>query len=235
MYIQKYITKNYSETSITPEFIVIHFSGGSSIECIFDLFDDPQTKVSSHIVIDTDGTIYETLPCLDDKVVEAWHAGRSSYILEGKEWTNFNHFSIGIELVNINGNFFKYPIRQMEALVQVIKDLKDRCRALDNPERIMGHEQIAWFRGKVDPGLYFNWQYVFNSCFSIDIEMHRQYYLPAQLQSAFSSILTFVSRENELFDDFWHSFNFLVEKVTEEYFKANRHLASMSIPSTEGE
>jgi hypothetical protein len=43
--------------------------------------------------------------------------------------------------------------------------LKATYPALGRPEAIVGHEQIAGFRGKADPGLCFEWERLFAVCY----------------------------------------------------------------------
>ena len=73
-------------------------------------------------------------------------------------WKGFNDFSIGIELVNYNGNVFPYTDQQYEALAQVILHLKSKYSSLKQAKRIVGHEHISGFRGKADHGHLFDWK-----------------------------------------------------------------------------
>jgi len=113
------------------------------------IFHDEQSKVSAHFVIAEEGEVIELVPCTH----RAWHAGESKW--EG--WTRFNDISIGVELINRNGNIFPYSSKQMTALKKLIEHLQQQFPALKNPRRILGHEHIAGYRGKIDPGIYFNW------------------------------------------------------------------------------
>ena len=58
---------------------------------------DPESKVSSHFLIDEDGGIYRLV---EDKY-RVWHAGRSFW--RGEE--DINSYSLGIELVNPGHEF----------------------------------------------------------------------------------------------------------------------------------
>lgn len=47
-----------------PRFLVMHYTGGSTAQSSVDWFADPLSKVSAHVTIERDGTLY-------DKVREA--------------------------------------------------------------------------------------------------------------------------------------------------------------------
>ena len=104
--------------------------------------------VSAHYVLDVDGVAYKILDA--DKV--AWHAGLSTW--RGRAAVNAR--SIGIEVVNLNGNRYPYPAGQIEALIEL-------CQVIiaENPAilqgNIVGHSDIAP-RRKVDPGVFFPWK-----------------------------------------------------------------------------
>ncbi len=72
----------------------------------------------------------------------------------------FNDFSIGIELVNVNGNVFPYTDPQYNSLIQVLLDLRVKYPKIRTFDQIVGHEEIAGFRGKCDPGVLFDWKRV---------------------------------------------------------------------------
>lgn len=159
---------NYTELDITVEFVVLHFTA-VTLERTLEIFTDPTSEASAHIVIGRDGSIYELVPCLGGTAQRAWHAGKSrmefstngdSQLIE-----SFNDRSIGIELVNLNGNLFPYTEAQYASLFGLIERLKALYPALGRPEVVVGHEQIAGFRGKSDPGLCFEWERLFAVCY----------------------------------------------------------------------
>jgi N-acetylmuramoyl-L-alanine amidase len=104
--------------------------------------------VSAHYVLAPDGVAYKILN--DNEV--AWHAGVSMW--RGRKLTNGR--SIGIEIVNLDGNKFAYPAAQMSALVELCQKI-----VTDNPfitpQNIVGHSDVAPKR-KVDPGTKFPWK-----------------------------------------------------------------------------
>lgn len=159
---------NFTDLEIPVEYVVLHFTA-TTLERALEIFMDPRSEVSAHLVIGVDGSVYEVVPCLDGAPRRAWHAGRSRLEVGspgGREVVEgFNDRSIGIELVNLNGNLYPYSEAQYRSLFAVIERLKARYPALATPEAIVGHEQIAGFRGKCDPGLRFEWGRLFGVCY----------------------------------------------------------------------
>jgi hypothetical protein len=97
--------------------VVLHHTGGDFGPSLNWLIN-PASGVSSHYLIDRDGSIYE----LVDESRESWHAGYSLH--KGRE--NVNDFSIGIELVNDGDGVEPYPQRLQDALVWLLNDIKAR-------------------------------------------------------------------------------------------------------------
>ena len=155
---------NFDGQPITVEFVVLHYTA-LSLPGALDLLCNSQSKLSAHLVISEQGEVFELVPCLKGEALRAWHAGESRCIIEHKTWSKFNDFSIGIELENLNGNIFAYPTAQLDALYEVLALLRERYPALQQPERIIGHEQIAGFRGKCDPGIRFNWPKLYSTLY----------------------------------------------------------------------
>src|SRR5690348_380184 len=104
-------TPNFDARPLEVEFLVIHYTAGN-LERTLELFGDPVRQVSAHLVINTDGRVYELVTCLDGTPQRAWHAGESRWFDGRRTWEAFNDFSIGIELVNLNGQLFSYPQAQ---------------------------------------------------------------------------------------------------------------------------
>lgn len=78
--------------AMTPEYLVMHFTAGSSLEGAAAWMCNPQAKAAAHLVIGRDGRIVQLAPF--NRV--AWHAGQSQWA--GR--SGLNNFSIGIELDN---------------------------------------------------------------------------------------------------------------------------------------
>ncbi len=81
-----------SDGPMVPEYLVIHYTAGSSARSSLDWFSNSAARASAHLVIGRDGAITQLVPF--DRV--AWHAGRSSW--QGRD--GLNRFSVGIELDN---------------------------------------------------------------------------------------------------------------------------------------
>ncbi len=100
----------------------------------------------------------------------------------------FNGFSIGIELVNRNGNLFPYTKAQYRSLALICKRLQRYYKALCNPERVLGHEHIAGYRGKVDPGHCFDWSLFFKMSYGSSDILNREPILSSEACSRFSEL-----------------------------------------------
>jgi N-acetylmuramoyl-L-alanine amidase len=129
---------------IAPRLVVIHYTGSNSLQGALSWLCAKEAKVSAHLVIAKDGTIYQLLPFN----VRGWHAGRSEYNGE----LDVNGFSIGIENVGIGDD---WPDKQIEANRAVIAALYDAYQIED----CVGHEDVAPGR-KVDPGPNYPWDKV---------------------------------------------------------------------------
>lgn len=128
--------------------IIIHYTGMKTAQDALDRLCDPAAEVSAHYTIDMDGTIYAHV----DTDKRAWHAGVSHW----GELSNFNDFSIGIELVNKGHEFGYHPFPdvQIDTLIDLMKELFDK-HPID-PKLVLGHSDIAPDR-KQDPGELFPW------------------------------------------------------------------------------
>lgn len=145
------------------EFLVLHYTGTSFNETR-RLFLDICSKVSAHFVITEAGLIYRFVPYEKGKAKVAWHAGKSCWY-SNKPYINLNQHSLGIELVNRNGNVYDYTVQQYLSLFALVRHLKHIYPHLKRPESVLGHEHIAGFRGKVDPGLCFDWSLFFDKVY----------------------------------------------------------------------
>jgi len=133
---------------VTIDSIIIHYTGMETASAALDRLCDAQSEVSAHYTIDEDGTIYNHV----NPIKRAWHAGVSSF--GGR--SNFNDFSIGIELVNPGHEhgYRDFPDTQIEALIHLINELYGQHPI--KPELVLGHSDIAPDR-KQDPGELFPW------------------------------------------------------------------------------
>ncbi|WP_298673720.1 N-acetylmuramoyl-L-alanine amidase [uncultured Sphingomonas sp.] len=139
---------NFDERSLPITMIVLHYTGMQDGESAIARLRDPAAKVSSHYVVAEDGTVLRLVA--DEK--RAWHAGASHW----REIDDVNSASLGIEIVN-PGHEFGYrpfPDEQMDAVIRLVHDLKDRYAITRG--NIVGHSDIAPAR-KRDPGELFPW------------------------------------------------------------------------------
>jgi N-acetylmuramoyl-L-alanine amidase len=131
------------------DILVLHYTElplQESLDILSDATRD--ARVSAHYVLAEDGTAYRLVP--EDRV--AWHAGRSHW--RGREALNAT--SIGIEIVNLDGDRHDYPPQQIATLIDLCRGILARHPAIE-PRNVVGHSDIAPQR-KIDPGRRFPWQ-----------------------------------------------------------------------------
>jgi len=124
--------------------LVIHSMAHGAIDGIARL---DELELSSHYVIDFDGTIWQCIS--EDK--RAWHAGVSSW----RGLDDINSRSIGIELCHRSLGQSAFNKRQIKALISLCREIIDRWHI--SPDMIVAHSDIAPTR-KSDPGKAFPWQ-----------------------------------------------------------------------------
>jgi N-acetylmuramoyl-L-alanine amidase len=105
-------------------------------------------RVSAHYVVDVNGDIYRLVS--EDRV--AWHAGLSWW----GEVRALNGTSIGIEIVNMDGNVHDYPDMQRDAVIRLCRAILQRHPGIA-ARNVVGHSDIAP-RRKDDPGGRFFWR-----------------------------------------------------------------------------
>ncbi|HUI35584.1 MAG TPA: N-acetylmuramoyl-L-alanine amidase [Stellaceae bacterium] len=130
------------------DMLVLHYTGMQSADAALDRLCDPAAQVSSHYLVDEDGTIWRLVP----EERRAWHAGVSFWRGE----TALNGVSIGIEIVNPGHEwgYRGFPEPQMRAVETLCQDIVAR-RSIP-AHRVVGHSDIAPTR-KSDPGELFDW------------------------------------------------------------------------------
>jgi N-acetylmuramoyl-L-alanine amidase len=129
--------------------LVLHYTGmRSGAEAIARL-RDPEARVSSHYVVETDGAIFRLVP--EDR--RAAHAGVSFW----RGNTGLNGRSIGIEIVNLGHEwgYQPFPALQMAAVCELCLEILGRHPI--PPQNVVGHSDIAPDR-KQDPGEFFDWE-----------------------------------------------------------------------------
>jgi N-acetylmuramoyl-L-alanine amidase len=131
-----------------PDMLLLHYTGMRSCAGAIDWLSRPDSRVSCHYVIDTDGRITQ----LVSEGLRAWHAGVSVWHGE----TDINSRSVGIEIHN-PGHDDGYPDfeeSQMAAVLALSLDIVTR-HAIP-AERVLGHSDVAPHR-KIDPGEKLDW------------------------------------------------------------------------------
>lgn len=150
MKIHSHPSPNYNDRppSAPVSMLVMHYTGMKTAKDALDRLCDPDAEVSSHYLIDEDGTTYH----LVEEEKRAWHAGISHW--RGKEV--LNDISIGIEIVNPGHEhgYRIFPPKQMESVVALSQDIIKRYSI--KPCHVVGHSDIAPDR-KQDPGELFDW------------------------------------------------------------------------------
>lgn len=130
------------------DMLVLHYTGMQSAHAALDRLCDPAARVSSHYVVDEDGTIWRLVP----EERRAWHAGVSYW--QGD--TALNKSSIGVEIANPGHEwgYRDFPEPQMRAVEALCQDIIARRRI--PAHRVVGHSDVAPTR-KSDPGERFDW------------------------------------------------------------------------------
>lgn len=157
---------------ITPQYLVIHYTAGSSFSSSVAWLTNAQSSASAHLVIGLDGSIAQLVPFNR----KAWHAGASQW----GDLVGMNNHSIGIELDNpgrmrrvgskwVSAFGREYPDSVVLQATHKHKDAPagwhtfteaqlNACVAASHLivtryglKGILGHEDVSPFR-KVDPG-----------------------------------------------------------------------------------
>jgi N-acetylmuramoyl-L-alanine amidase len=139
---------NFDERSLPITMIVLHYTGMQDGASAIARLRDPAAKVSSHYLVEEDGTVVRMVA--EDK--RAWHAGASRW--RGVE--DINSASIGIEIVNPGHDFGYRPFAepQIAAVARLVAGIKDRYAITRG--NVVGHSDVAPAR-KRDPGELFPW------------------------------------------------------------------------------
>ncbi len=140
---------NRDERPCPIDMLVLHYTGMQSCAAAVERLRDPASKVSSHYVVDEDGTVYRLVP----EALRAFHAGVSYW--RGRRV--LNDPSIGIEIVNPGHEwgYRAFPAAQMAAVRDLCVGMLGR-HAIPQ-ENVVGHSDIAPSR-KQDPGELFDWR-----------------------------------------------------------------------------
>ncbi len=155
-----------------PDTVIIHYTGGNSIESSVNWLKNPKANASAHVVVGKTGEIVQMVPLN----IIAWHAGASRW--KGRQ--RLNNYSIGIEIDNAGllekraEGYYTYFDKRMSNQKVVlarhkhgdeekaweaynekqIATVEEICRLLKdtyNINEILGHDDVAPGR-KIDPG-----------------------------------------------------------------------------------
>ncbi len=140
---------NHDERGAPVDTLVLHYTGMKTAKDALDRLRDPQARVSSHYVVDEDGTVLRLVP--EDR--RAWHAGVSHW----RGHAALNDRSIGIEIVNPGREwgYREFPVLQLAAVCDLC--LLILARHPIPPRNVVAHSDIAPDR-KDDPGELFDWR-----------------------------------------------------------------------------
>jgi N-acetylmuramoyl-L-alanine amidase len=138
-----------------PDMIVLHYTGMQDEQAALERLCAPESKVSAHYVVFTDGRVVQCVP----ERARAWHAGASCW----EDDTDINSRSIGIEIANPGHDFGypAFPLRQTAAVIAVCKGILTRRPAV-RTDRVLAHSDVAPAR-KQDPGEKFPWPLLYDS------------------------------------------------------------------------
>jgi N-acetylmuramoyl-L-alanine amidase len=130
------------------DMLVLHYTGMQSAQAAIDRLCEPAAQVSTHYLVDEDGTVLRLVP----EERRAFHAGASYW----RGATELNQRSIGIEIVNPGHEwgYRPFPVLQLAAVWDLCLDILARHPI---PARnVVAHSDIAPDR-KQDPGELFDW------------------------------------------------------------------------------
>lgn len=136
--------------TIDPKIVVIHYTAGGTISSIHSYFNSPRIEderafnkkqsalnVSSHYLIDRDGTVYQLLPDT----------------LFARHIIGLNYCAIGIE--NIGSDKAPLTPKQIQANISLVRHLCKKYKI----EYLIGHSEYGVFRGtalwkETNPGYF---------------------------------------------------------------------------------
>ncbi len=140
---------NQDERPCGIDMLVLHYTGMKTAAEAVARLRDPESRVSSHYVVDEDGSVLRLVP----EARRAFHAGVSFW--RGRR--TLNDPSIGIEIVNPGHEwgYRPFPPAQMVAVRELCLGILGR-HAIP-PQNVVAHSDIAPSR-KQDPGELFDWR-----------------------------------------------------------------------------
>lgn len=129
--------------------LVLHYTGMQTGAAAIARLCDAEARVSSHYVVEEDGTVWRLVP----EARRAAHAGVSWW----RGHTALNGRSIGIEIVNPGHEwgYRPFPPVQMDAVQALCRGILARHPI--PPRHVVAHSDVAPAR-KQDPGELFDWR-----------------------------------------------------------------------------
>jgi N-acetylmuramoyl-L-alanine amidase len=140
---------NHDERGAMVDMLILHYTGMRTAQAALDRLRDPAAAVSSHYVVDEDGTVFRLVP--EDR--RAWHAGVSYW----RGHSALNGRSIGVEIVNPGHEwgYQDFSVLQLAAVCDLC--LGVLARHAIPARNVVGHSDVAPDR-KDDPGERFDWR-----------------------------------------------------------------------------
>ena len=134
---------------IPVSYLVLHHTAGS-LPSSLDILQgkDPKHKVGVHYLV-TDEPKPRVIRLVPEHLA-AYHAGKSAWAKD----VGLNQGSIGIEIINYDGNVYPYSDAQAAIIFSLCDEIVRRHDI--KPWNILAHSDIAVGR-KVDPGSRFPW------------------------------------------------------------------------------
>ena len=136
--------------SVPVTYLILHHTASplpSALEILRG--KDPQHKVGIHYLVSDE--IAPRVFKLAPEEFSTSHAGKSKWL----NIKSMNQASVGIEIVNLDGNTKVYPKEQISKVINLSLDIIKRYQI--PPTNVLAHSDIAIGR-KVDPGCNFPWK-----------------------------------------------------------------------------
>ena len=143
--------------------IVLHHTAGSSLIGTAKWFATTESQVSAHFTVGKDGSILQHV----NTFYRAWHAGASE---DKFGRNNVNHFSVGIEIVNVGDGKDPWNPEQVEAVRLLVTHLC-RHRYKGQIRQITSHEFIATPTGRKNDPINYPWETLVPLSKELNIEL----------------------------------------------------------------
>lgn len=134
--------------SMPPDLIVIHIADGSK-QSVINQFKNPSTQVSSHFLVNKDGSITQFVGTGDTAYANGGKGNPISQIVLQRGVQNPNDYTISIEHEGFSG--FDLTNAQYITTSKIVKYLHDKWNISLDTTHVIGHRQIQ--SAKVCPGL----------------------------------------------------------------------------------